>query len=291
MKSGFVSIIGRPNVGKSTLLNALMGRKVTIISPTPQTTRHRILGVKTTEKGQIIFMDNPGIHRPLHKLNELMMERVYESLKDSDLILLVIDITQAFGKGDQFVIDMLKETATHKFLVINKIDLVSKGKILPVIDLYKDLLDFKEIVPISAYKGTNLNLLEDLIFKYLPEGELLFPPETITNISDRFLISEIIREKLLHRLKAELPYSVGVLVEKIEDKNDILHIYATIFVEKENHKKIVIGKGGENLKQVGIKARQELEFIFGKKIYLEMVVKVRKGWRDDPAILALLENQ
>jgi len=291
MKSGFVSIIGRPNVGKSTLLNALMGRKVTIVSPTPQTTRHRILGVKTTEKGQIIFMDNPGIHRPLHKLNELMMERVYESLKDSDLILLVIDITQAFGKGDQFVIDMLKETATHKFLVINKIDLVSKGKILPVIDLYKDLLDFKEIVPISAYKGTNLNLLEDLIFKYLPEGELLFPPETITNISDRFLISEIIREKLLHRLKAELPYSVGVLVEKIEDKNDILHIYATIFVEKENHKKIVIGKGGENLKQVGIKARQELEFIFGKKIYLEMVVKVRKGWRDDPAILALLENQ
>jgi len=291
MKSGFVSIIGRPNVGKSTLLNALMGRKVTIVSPTPQTTRHRILGVKTTEKGQIIFMDNPGIHRPLHKLNELMMERVYESLKDSDLILLVIDITQAFGKGDQFVIDMLKETATHKFLVINKIDLVSKGKILPVIDLYKDLLDFKEIVPISAYKGTNLNLLEDLIFKYLPEGELLFPPETITNISDRFLISEIIREKLLHRLKAELPYSVGVLVEKIEDKNDILHIYATIFVEKENHKKIVIGKGGENLKQVGIKARQELEFIFGKKIYLEMVVKVRKGWRDDPAILTLLENQ
>ncbi len=291
MKVGFVSIIGRPNVGKSTLLNALMGRKVTIVSPTPQTTRHRILGVKTTEKGQIIFMDNPGIHRPLHKLNELMMERVYESLKDSDLILLVVDITQPFGKGDQFVIDMLKEAKPPKFLVINKIDLVSKGKALPVIDLYKDLLDFKEIVPVSAYKGTNLDLLEDLIYKYLPEGELLFPSETVTNISDRFLISEIIREKLLHRLKAELPYSIGVLVEKIEDREDLLYIYAVIFVEKENHKKIVIGKGGENLKIVGTRAREELEFIFGKKIYLELVVKVRKGWRDDPSILAMLENQ
>lgn len=291
MKVGFVSIIGRPNVGKSTLLNALMGRKVTIVSPTPQTTRHRILGVKTTERGQIIFMDNPGIHRPLHKLNELMMERVYESLKDSDLILLMVDITQPFGKGDQFVIDMLKDTSPHKFLLINKIDLVSKGKALPVIDLYKDLLDFKEIVPISAYRGTNLDLLEDLIYKYLPEGELLFPPETVTNISDRFLISEIIREKLLHRLKAELPYSIGVLVEKIEDREDLLYVYALIFVEKENHKKIVIGKGGENLKIVGTKAREELEFIFGKKVYLELVVKVKKGWRDDPSILAMLENQ
>lgn len=291
MKVGFVSIIGRPNVGKSTLLNALMGRKVTIVSPTPQTTRHRILGVKTTERGQIIFMDNPGIHRPLHKLNELMMERVYESLKDSDLILLMVDITQPFGKGDQFVIDMLKETIPPKFLLINKIDLVSKGKALPVIDLYKDLLDFKEIIPISAYRGTNLDLLEDLIYKYLPEGELLFPPETVTNISDRFLISEIIREKFLHRLKAELPYSIGVLVEKIEDREDLLYVSALIFVEKENHKKIVIGKGGEKLKIAGTKARQELEFIFGKKVYLELVVKVRKGWRDDPSILAMLENQ
>jgi len=291
LKSGFASIIGRPNVGKSTLLNSLMGRKVAIVSRTPQTTRHRILGIKTSEKGQVVFIDNPGIHRPLHKLNEIMMERVYESLKDSDLILLIVDVTQAYGKGDEFVVNLLRESECPEFLLINKIDLISKGKVLPVIDLYREILNFKEIIPISALDGTNLELLEELIYRYLPEGELLFPPETITNISDRFLISEIIREKLLHRSREELPYSIGVFVENLEDREEVLYVYAIVYVEKESHKGIIIGKGGGNLKIVGTRAREELEFIFGKKIYLDLVVKVKKRWRDDSAILTMMENQ
>ncbi len=291
MKSGFVSIIGRPNVGKSTLLNSLMGKKVAIVSRTPQTTRHRILGIKTSEKGQLVFVDNPGIHKPLHKLNEIMMERVYESLKDSDLILLIVDVTQAYGKGDEFVVNLLREAKHPKFLLINKIDIISKGKILPVIDLYREILNFKEIIPISALNGTNLELLEELIYKYLPEGELLFPPETTTNISDRFLISEIIREKLLHRSREELPYSIGVFVENLEDREEVLYIYAIVYVEKESHKGIIIGKGGSNLKIVGTRARGELEFIFGKKIYLDIVVKVKKRWRDDSTVLTMMENQ
>ena len=290
-KVGYVSIIGRPNVGKSTLLNSLLGRKVTIVSPRPQTTRNRILGIKTTEKGQIIFMDNPGIHRPLHKLNEFMMEQVYQSLEGSDLVLLMVDITQEFGKGDEFVVNMLKKVDKPIFLLINKIDKVKKSKALPLIDLYKDLLPFKEIIPISALKGTNLDVLEDLIYQYLPEGEKLFPDDMVTDISDRFLISEIIREKVLHYTREEIPYSVGVLVEQVEEKEGLLYIYATIFVEKENHKKIVIGKGGNLIKLIGMKAREELEFLFGTKIYLDLVVKVKKGWRDDPAILALIQNQ
>jgi GTP-binding protein Era len=290
-KVGYVSIIGRPNVGKSTLLNTLLGRKVTIVSPRPQTTRNRILGIKTTEKGQIIFMDNPGIHRPLHKLNEFMMEQVYQSLEGSDLVLLMVDITQEFGKGDEFVVNMLKKVDKPIFLLINKIDKVKKSKALPLIDLYKDLLPFKEIIPISALKGTNLDVLEDLIYQYLPEGEKLFPDDMVTDISDRFLISEIIREKVLHYTREEIPYSVGVLVEQVEERDGLLYIYATIFVEKENHKKIVIGKGGNLIKLIGMKAREELEFLFGTKIYLDLVVKVKKGWRDDPAILALIQNQ
>ena len=290
-KVGYVSIIGRPNVGKSTLLNTLLGRKVTIVSPRPQTTRNRILGIKTTEKGQIIFMDNPGIHRPLHKLNEFMMEQVYQSLEGSDLVLLMVDITQEFGKGDEFVVNMLKKVDKPIFLLINKIDKVKKSKALPLIDLYKDLLPFKEIIPISALKGTNLDVLEDLIYQYLPEGQKLFPDDMVTDISDRFLISEIIREKVLHYTREEIPYSVGVLVEQVEERDGLLYIYATIFVEKENHKKIVIGKGGNLIKLIGMKAREELEFLFGTKIYLDLVVKVKKGWRDDPAILALIQNQ
>ncbi len=290
-KVGYVSIIGRPNVGKSTLLNNLLGRKVTIVSPRPQTTRNRILGIKTTEKGQIIFVDNPGIHRPLHKLNEFMMEQVYQSLEGSDLILLMVDVTQEFGKGDEFVVNMLKKVDKPIFLLLNKVDKVKKSRVLPLIDLYKDLLPFKEIIPISALKGTNLDVLEDLIYKYLPEGEKLFPDDMVTDISDRFLIAEIIREKVLHYTREEIPYSVGVLVEKVEERNGLLYIYAIIFVEKENHKKIVIGKGGNLIKLIGIKAREELEFIFGTKIYLDLVVKVKKGWRDDPAILALIQNQ
>ncbi|MFQ6082782.1 MAG: GTPase Era [Candidatus Aminicenantia bacterium] len=290
-KAGFVALIGRPNVGKSTLLNNILGQKVAIISDKPQTTRNRILGIKTTEKGQIIFVDNPGIHKPLYKLNKRMMSYVYSSLESCDLINLIIDATQRFGHGDEFVINILKEIDTPSFLLINKIDLIRKDKILLIIDRYKDLLDFKEIIPISALKGSNLDLLEEKIYQYLPPREKLFPDEMISDQSLRFRISEIIREKVLNYTKQELPYVTAVLIEKIEPKDNLTYIAGTIFVERDSHKKIVIGHRGNLIKIIGSKARQELELILGKKVFLDLKVKVKERWRDSSLILDLLEGQ
>jgi len=304
MKVGYVAIIGRPNVGKSTLLNKMLGQKVAIISDKPQTTRISILGIKTTQKGQIIFVDNPGIHKPLHNLNKRMMNFVYSALETSNLINLLIDATLKFGHGDEFVIETLKNITTPIFLLINKVDIVKKEKILLLIDKYKDLLNFKEIIPISALKGTNLDVLEDLIYDNLPEAQKIYSDDEISDQSQRFLQSEIIREKVLSHVEQELPFVTAVYIDKLEDevkdsspnalsekKKQVKYIKATIFVEKESHRRIVIGKHGRLIKTIGTQARQELEQILGTRVFLDLWVKVKERWRDSPDVLDLIESQ
>lgn len=310
MKVGYVALVGRPNVGKSTLLNRILGQKVAIISDKPQTTRTNILGIKTTEDGQIIFVDNPGIHRPLHKLNKRMMNIVYSSLETSDLICLLIDATQRYGHGDQFVIGTLENTTTPLILLINKVDIIKKEKILLLIDKYKDLLSFKEIIPISAIKGTNIDILEEKIYDFLPEAEKIYSDEDISNQSQRFLLSEIIREKLLSHVREELPFVTAVYVEMIEDyvrstgheppaaeyteasrPKERKYIMASIFVEKDSHRRIIIGRRGQMIKTIGTEARLEMEKILESKVFLDLRVKVRERWRDKADVLDLIEGQ
>ena len=304
MKVGYVALIGRPNVGKSTLLNKMLGQKVAIISNKPQTTRTSILGIKTIQKGQIIFVDNPGIHKPLHKLNKRMMNFVYSALETSDLVNLIIDATLKFGHGDQFVIETLKNISTPIILLINKVDIIKKEKILLIIDQYKDLLDFKEIIPISAVRGTNVDVLEEKILDYLPEAEKIFSDDEISDQSQRFLLSEIIREKLLSHVEKELPFVTAVYIDQIEDdsinsspdarpenKKQRKYIKAHIFVEKETHRRIIIGRQGRMIKTIGTQARQELEKILGVHVYLDLWVKVKENWRDSVNVLDLIEGQ
>ena len=300
MKVGYVALVGRPNVGKSTLLNKLIGQKVAIISDKPQTTRTRILGIKTTDQGQIIFVDNPGIHRPLHHLNKRMMSFVYSSLETSDLICLLIDATLKFGHGDQYVIDTLKNISSPTILLINKVDIVKKEKLLPLIDQYKDLLGFKEIIPISALKGTNVDVLEEKIYEYLPEAEKLYDDDEISDQPLRFLLSEIIREKVLNHVREELPFVTAVYIDKIEDRTrgnvsgkekQKKYIKARIFVEKNTHRRIVIGRRGHLIKTIGMEARLEMEQILKAKVFLDLVVRVKEKWRDSPDVLDLIEGQ
>ncbi len=303
MKVGYVALIGRPNVGKSTLLNAMLGQKVAIISDKPQTTRISILGIKTTPAGQIVFIDNPGIHKPLHTLNRRMMNFVYSALETADVLCLLIDAGQKYGHGDEFVIETLRKVSTPLFLLINKVDAVRKELVLPIIDKYKDLLDFKEIIPISALRGTNLDVLEEKILDHLPEAEeKLYDDDTVSDLSLRFTLAEIIREKLLKRVKEELPFVTAVLVERMEERergeeepdkksSKTVYINATIFVEKDNHRKIVIGRHGQIIKDIGIEARREIESVLDSRIYLDLKVKVKPRWRDSAAVLNLIEGQ
>jgi GTP-binding protein Era len=292
VKVGYVALIGRPNVGKSTLLNNILGQKVAIISDKPQTTRTSIIGIKTTDSGQIIFVDNPGIHRPLHRLNKRMMNFVYSALETSDLICLLIDASLKFGHGDEFVIDTLKKISTPIFLLINKVDIVKKEKILLLIDKYKDLLEFKEIIPISALKGTNVDVLEENIYKYLPDEEKLYGDDDISDQSLRFLLAEIIREKLLSHVRQELPFVTAVYIEQMEDRGaGKKYIKARIFVEKDTHRKIIIGKQGSLIKTIGTEARKEMEDILEAKVYLDLHVRVKEKWRDLPGVLDLIEGQ
>jgi GTP-binding protein Era len=343
MKVGYVALIGRPNVGKSTLLNALLGQKIAIISDKPQTTRISILGIKTTGAGQIIFIDNPGIHKPLHTLNKRMMNFVYSALETADVLCLLIDATEKYGHGDEFVIETLRKVSTPLFLLINKVDIVRKDTILPIIDKYKDLLPFKEIIPISALKGTNLDVLERRIYDFLPEAEKLYDDGTITDQTLRFRLAEIIREKLLKRVKVELPFVTAVLIDSMEERGDeggddfsvsddaqespetrtpiigenhqvlesssppkshelrkpkekiqrtkVTYIRASIFVEKDTQRGIIIGRNGRVIKEIGIEARREIEKILESTVYLDLKVKVSKRWRDSAAVLDLIEGQ
>jgi GTPase len=299
-KAGYVALIGRPNVGKSTLLNHVLGQKIAIISDKPQTTRISILGIKTTDEGQIIFIDNPGIHKPLHRLNRRMMHFVYSALETADLLCLMIDATQKFGHGDEYVIETLAKTKTPVFLLINKIDKISKEKVLPMIDHYKDLLPFKQIVPISALKGTNVDVLEDQIFQELPQAEKLYSDADISTQSLRFQLSEIIREKVLNHVKQELPYVTAVIINRMEEreppadqeyKNPVRYIRASIIVERETHKKIILGRRGSMIKTIGSEARKEIEKLFDTRIYLDLRVQVKSKWRDSADVLNLIEQQ
>jgi len=288
-KSGFVAIVGRPNAGKSTLLNALVGAKVSIVTPVAQTTRNRILGIVNQPGAQVIFMDTPGIHKPLSRLNEQMMAFVREALEDRDLAVLIADASEPFGKGDEFVLDLIKQYSTRAILALNKIDRIAKPKLLPLIDRYAKLHNFEEIFPISAQQHDGLDELMKAVVRLLPEGPRYFPPELYTDQPERFLAGEIVREKLIRHTRQELPHSTAVLVEKFEEGETLTRIHATIMVEKDSQRPIVLGAGGERIKQIGTEARQELERLLPPKVYLELYVKVEPHWRDNPAMVAALD--
>ncbi|WP_226680127.1 GTPase Era [Sutcliffiella horikoshii] len=281
-KSGFVSIIGRPNVGKSTFLNRVIGQKIAIMSDKPQTTRNKIQGVYTQDDAQIVFIDTPGIHKPKHKLGDFMMKVAQNTLKEVDLVLFMINAKEGLGKGDEFIIEKLKETSTPVYLVINKIDEVHPDDLLPLMETYKALYPFKEIVPISALQGNNVEVLLDQIKKFLPEGPQYYPADQVTDHPERFIVAELIREKVLHLTREEVPHSIAVAIDSMKkrENKDMVDIQATVVVERDSQKGIVIGKQGKVLKEVGQKARVDIEALLGSKVFLELWVKVQKDWRN-----------
>jgi GTP-binding protein Era len=284
-KSGFVAIVGRPNAGKSTLLNRLVGEKVAIVSAVPQTTRNQIRGIANRPEGQIIFIDTPGIHKPLYRLNQRMMKQVYASFDGIDLVLLMVDATEPFGEGDQFVVNLLKEKGLCTFLLLNKIDHLEKTRLLPMIQKYSTLMNWAEVIPISALTGENLERLIGCIFGFLKEGPVYFPEDQYTDQPERALAAEFIREKILLHTREEVPHSVAVVVEKYEESERLVKIYGAILVERDSQKGILIGQKGRMLKQIGTEARLEVERLLNTKVYLELFVKVRPGWRDSESTL------
>ncbi|ASS76083.1 GTPase Era [Tumebacillus algifaecis] len=282
-RSGFVAIVGRPNVGKSTLMNYMVGQKVAITADKPQTTRNRIHGVVTHEGNQIIFMDTPGIHKPKHRLGEHMVKVAVQTLREVEAVLFLVDATMPKGAGDEYIIEILKNVKdTPIYLVINKIDLIEKEKLLEIITSYKDEFPFAEIIPISAVAGDNVERLRDLLLNLLPEGPFYYPPDQVTDHPERFIVAELIREKVLHLTREEVPHSVAVEVEQMQLKEDrnMLYIHAAIYTERDSQKAIIIGKQGSVLKKVGSMARQDIEKLLGSKVYLELWVKVKADWRN-----------
>lgn len=280
-KSGFVSIIGRPNVGKSTFLNRIIGQKIAIMSDKPQTTRNKIQGVYTENDSQVIFIDTPGIHKPKHKLGDFMVKMAQTTLKEVDIILFMVNAAEGFGRGEEFIIEKLRETKQPVFLVINKIDQVHPEKLLELIDQYRTLHDFAEIVPISALDGNNVESLLTAIKKYLPEGPQYYPDNQVTDHPERFIIAELIREKVLHLTREEVPHSVAVVIDAIQKREGgAVYVNATIIVERPSQKGIIIGKQGKMLKEVGKRARFDIEALLGSKVFLEVWVKVQKDWRN-----------
>jgi len=284
-RSGYVSIIGRPNVGKSTLLNSLLGEKIAIVTPKPQTTRNRIIGIKNLHDAQIIFIDTPGIHKPKHKLGETMVKTSIESLREVDIILFMVE-PQEIGRGDKFVIELLKKVQSPVFLLINKIDTVKKSDLLPLIDTLREVYPFKEIIPVSALTKDGTELLLKKIYDYLPGGPRYYPDEIITTQLERFMVSEIIREKIAEMTKEEVPHSVAVEIVEWEERGDgLVVIRSNIYVEREGQKGIIIGKKGVMLKAIGTAARIDIERLLNTKVFLELWVKVKKDWRDNKRML------
>lgn len=285
LKSGFVSVIGRPNAGKSTLLNQLLGQKVLIMSDKPQTTRNKIQCVLTEERGQIIFLDTPGIHKPQHKLGEYMMGSAQESLREVDLILYIVDSSQRLGSGEAYIIEMLKKAKSPCFLILNKIDLIAKEALVRQIQTYAALADFKAVVPISAANGENTDELLNAVFAELSCGPKFYPEEEVTDQPERFIIAELVREKALQLTRDEIPHSIAVKVEEVEEKRTLVKVRAVIIVERESQKGMMIGKDGGMLKEIGTLARRDIENLLGSQVFLELWVKVKKDWRNRKDIL------
>lgn len=286
-KSGFVTLIGRPNVGKSTLMNCLIGQKIAITSSKPQTTRNRIQTVYTSDRGQIVFLDTPGIHKAKNKLGRYMVTAAERTLKEVDLILWLVEPTTFIGAGERHIAEQLAGVSTPVILVINKIDTVGKAEILTYIDAYKDVADFAEIVPISALRAENTEELVDVIFKYMPYGPCFYDEDTITNQPERQIVAELVREKALRLLEDEIPHGIAVLVERMKErpKGNMTDIDAVIICERESHKGIIIGKQGAMLKKIGTQARQEIEELLDCRVNLKLWVKVKKDWRDSDFLL------
>ncbi len=290
MKSGFVSLVGRPNAGKSTLLNRLVGTKVAIVADKPQTTRQAIQGVMNRPGAQVVLMDSPGIHEPRDALNRRMMREVRDALQARDLLVLVVDATAAFGAGDQAAVERLAAARTPALLALNKIDrLGRKDALLPLIDRYRALHGFEEYLPVSALTGEGVAELEAAMIARLPEGPEYFPPDHVTDQPMRHLAAELIREKVIELTRQEVPHAAAVAVEQFEEEGRLVRIAATIYVERDGQKGIIIGSGGKRLKEIGTKARQEMEALFGRKLFLELYVKVRADWRDSESFLDRLD--
>ena len=288
MKTGFVSLIGRPNAGKSTLLNRLVGTKLAIVSDKPQTTRNRILGVRNYPDAQVVFLDTPGIHRPLHRMNVRMVDAAVDTIGEVDVLGVVVDAAERGGKGHEFVIDLARKSKAPAFLILNKIDLIKKSRLLPVIDEYHRSGIFAEIVPVSAITGENVDRLERALIDRLAEGEPLYPPDYLTDQPERFFAAEIVREKVLQLTRDEIPFSSAVVVERFEEPagpKGILKLHCTIVVDRESQKPIVVGRGGDMIKRIGTAARQDLEAFFDARVFLDLHVRVKSEWREDESVL------
>jgi len=287
MKFGFVSFLGRPNAGKSTLLNRLVGQKLAIVSDKPQTTRTRILGVRNYEEGQVVFIDTPGVHKPQHRMNVRMVDTAFEAVREVDVLALVVDASVKPGSGDQFLLNAIKDVKSPVILVLNKVDLIAKPKLLPMMEHYQKAFPFVEIVPVSAADGTNVDVLERLFLQYLPEGDPLYPADYLTDQPERFFAAEIVREQVLQLTHDELPFSTAVVIDRFEEASEdsIMRLFCTILVERESQKPIVVGKAGAMIKKIGTAARAELERFFATRIYLDLHVKVKSEWREDGRVL------
>jgi GTPase len=287
MKSGFVALIGRPNAGKSTLLNRIVGHKLAIVSDKPQTTRTRIVGVKNYPDGQVVFVDTPGVHKPTHRMDVRMVDVALDAMREVDLVTLVVDVSVKEGPGDRHLLDLVKAIKTPVILALNKVDLVAKAKLLPIIDRYRQAHPFVEYVPISALDGTNVSVLENLFLQHLPTGDPLYPDDYVTDQSERFFVAEIIREQVLRVMRDELPFSTAVVIDRFEEPVEGRYgsIYSTILVDRESQKPIVVGRGGSMIKEIGTAARAELERYLGGQVYLDLHVKVKTDWRDDGRVL------
>jgi GTP-binding protein Era len=288
LRAGFVTIVGRPNVGKSTLLNRLVGQKVAIVTEKPQTTRNRILAIANTASAQMVFFDTPGIHKPKHEMNRRMVDLALRSLKNVDLALLLVDVTEPFGGGDEFVLERVRRAKAPVVLALNKVDRIRKPRILTIIDDYRRRHQFTDIVPISALTGENVDALASVVEQQLPEGEPLYPPETLTDLPERFFVSELVREKILEATREEIPYSTAVVIDAWEEGEKLTRIEASVLVERESQKGIVVGKGAGMLKGIGTAARRDIEAFLGTKVFLGLHVRVRSEWRENQRLLSEL---